>query len=98
VSVTVLSSKPVRIRTQGGATHQLLVTGPDGATVFDSLPADAKATGVATAAVDSMVETAEDGSSSKTYDFSIDEPGRYTLSARTFGPKVNLPPVQFTVP
>ena len=98
VSVTVDSTNPVTLKTRGGSPYEFLVTSASGATVFDSLPVDAKASGQAATHAGTTSKVSSDGSSSGTYEFSLDDPGRYSLSARTFGPNVSVPPIQVTVP
>ena len=98
VSVTVESTSPVVLKTYGGIPYQLVATDASGTTVFDSLPVDAKASGEPATHVGTITEVGSAGSRSGTYEFTLERPGRYSLGAHTFGPKVDVQPLEVTLP
>ena len=97
-------STPVRLATPDGLDAIVLVRAIEStAAVFSSQIANQEALESNPGFSPPQSEDLSDGNgsvsgSTKVYQFTIAKPGRYVLSARTFGPVVTIPLIPFSVP
>lgn len=99
VDVSVPGDDPIELTCPGGSWGQLQVRSADTSEVaFDSVAVDKDAiasqpSGFMPDESEILSEGSGDG---RTYRFSL-EPGRYVLTARTFGPVVAISPIEFEI-
>ena len=99
VTVSVPGSRPIRLAEPGGSWGRLEVRSVEtSAVVFDSIAVDKEAIASQPAGFKpDESETLSDGSSSGPgYRFNL-QPGRYVLTARTFGPVIAIEPLEFVI-